>query len=652
MKRISLVLIALFIFGNTYSQDLLKHVPKSSIYVFAINGNNLDQKMSLKELEKLPFFQSGMKEMFNKKRSSDDINFESAGVALNSPSYLFVQLSDSMTYVGYVMKLSNANLFETFILRDQKGEIELEKSDNGISTIAKRSRMIAWNNEMAVFMSGNANYNYFRELERERTEEMELELKKEIEEALKETGGKEPEVIIEEVQPIEEPDQPQPVEIVEEVVIDEEIVEEVAVEEASPYEYDYSSDWLTSYENRKKTERQWIKEHTLNIFELKSVNSIKTNSKFMGSVDTKADAYFWAGSQHGLYYDYLSAMTMGRRYGSKYSDEVEIEQPAIFDDNYISSSLYFNESEINMIANTHMNTELAGYYKKMSKAKFNPAFLKYLPGDKIIGYYSLVYNTEAALLESPQIMKPYFNNMPYTERMAGDAIDLMSVLIDEEAIGNLIVGNAIFAITDMSEQEVTYTTYDWDNETFERTEVTKTKTEFIPEMLMMVSTRDAKSVQKIFNLYEKGRKLTKIDNYYKVKTPRRTPFNIYVFVKNNIVFFCSTEEMVKDIMSGKSNKSLGGTHVKNLSKNSNAAFFDGQQFFTKLTPEMRREKDQKMNKYATDNLRKMYLTQAKPKGNKITTNFTTEIPDGYQNSFEYMFSFFNELYRIDKRLDE
>ena len=227
MKRISLVLIALFIFGNTYSQDLLKHVPKSSIYVFAINGNNLDQKMSLKELEKLPFFQSGMKEMFNKKRSSDDINFESAGVALNSPSYLFVQLSDSMTYVGYVMKLSNANLFETFILRDQKGEIELEKSDNGISTIAKRSRMIAWNNEMAVFMSGNANYNYFRELERERTEEMELELKKEIEEALKETGGKEPEVIIEEVQPIEEPDQPQPVEIVEEVVIDEEIVEEL-----------------------------------------------------------------------------------------------------------------------------------------------------------------------------------------------------------------------------------------------------------------------------------------------------------------------------------------------------------------------------------------------------------------------------------------
>ena len=77
--------------------------------------------------------------------------------------------------------------------------------------------------------------------------------------------------------------------------------------------------------------------------------------------------------------------------------------------------------------------------------------------------------------------------------------EVVEVFLDEKAIAKIANGNLMFVFKDMKKKEVTYKSYDYD-ENYKYVEVEKTKTELLPDFLMMISTENKDLLEKIVKL--------------------------------------------------------------------------------------------------------------------------------------------------------
>jgi len=121
-----------------------------------------------------------------------------------------------------------------------------------------------------------------------------------------------------------------------------------------------------------------------------------------------------------------------------------------------------------------MNDNMAKYTKAMYDGKMNSNFFNYFNEDKMLGYFAINASTKGILETYPEMMTSMFENYEYEEVAAFIPIGMrvLSLLIDEEGAAQILRGDMLFVLTEMKERELSYTTYEYD-ENYERTEVTK-----------------------------------------------------------------------------------------------------------------------------------------------------------------------------------
>ena len=376
---------------------------------------------------------------------------------------------------------------------------------------------------------------------------------------------------------------------------------------------------------------EWITNYATKLFNYNGA-SILANKSYLKSIDKNAAASAWVNS----YGELMSGMMGGLGY---------LAGAGGLNMNYnnlgfgtMSGNLYFEKDAARLTYNMEVNDRWKKAIKKMYRSKIDQSFFNYFNENEIIGYTSIAMNTEAVLDEYPNLISDIYGGMlpDFKDEMEVSS-ELFSILLDEEAIGDLVSGNMLFILNDLGEKEVTYTTYEYDDD-YNETKVEKTKKELSPEFTFMVGSENEKLLFKLIKLGVKHKALEQNANYYKMNLPNKTPFDLYAVIKDEIVFITSSEKQIANIVSANP-VSVLGNHKKMIRKNAAVMYLDVKKLLAKIPAEELRKDEKKMVSFATDNLNNAYYKSGKMKGNNMVSEFVLETANNRENSLKVLLDF-------------
>lgn len=580
MKKLILLAITVTSFTTVFSQKLATKVPAQAQYVLTVNTPNMLTKMSVEEMNGLPVVTKAVNGFVRSRKYYDaysdadkSLGINDLGFDYNTPSYFFVQSTDSITYFGYIIQLNDLAKFEA--LNDTS--MKVIKNTKNLKVIGSNSQVIAWNKTTALFLSGTKNYPYFESR---------------------------PEIY----------------------------ANYGLTVDTSNYSYNY----YNFYEEQDKISQIWMERKAATILAKKKKKG--PAAEFLSYADNNAALTMWS-SPKNLYTQYMGLLG-------------GLADPAAnFPGGDVVYHAYLNEKDITVKSAIKLDDKARKSYDNMLGNELNPKFFNYIDAEKNLSYYSYAYSVKGLLEEMPNLVNNYLGTS-FNEWGVQDAVDLLSVVIDEEAIGKVVCGDGIVVLTDIGSKEVTYTEYEWDEEFINKTEVTKTKDEIVPEFLYMLSTKDEASVEKIFKLSMKGnKKLIKDKGFYSLALYKNAPFKMYFVIKDGIVFICNSEEQLTAILSNKKVKPLSVEKIKAISKVPLNVYLDGKQIMDKI-PEpkgdsKRTAKNKKMLNYAAENIASLAVQQKlTDEGLMLEAKYSFTKDAG--NSLKYFMYFFNDIYLIDK----
>ena len=613
MKKLS-CLIMLCLSVVAVAQNTISKIPSDASIVATIKGKNLLQLMSMEEINNSFVGIETLKEMSRK--NSDFKSLEDFGFNLGASSHYFFQANDSINYNAFIIPMKDVNKFEALVSSQGKKEIV---SQNGVRTTQGQSEVaIFWDASAFVVVEASMNNYFFQDetvmerygIKSESTETYEDEVE---------------ETVIESTEVSEE-------------VYEEEEIEETVIESTEDYnDNDDNYSYYDVYDANNKIKRElsenWATLKALQILKQSPNRSILKNKSYLKSLDDNAEATLWVHDFGQLYSNVLG--------GLYFSELAGFDLGQMYANNGLSAKLLLENDRMELSTSYRMSDQMAESYKKMTSRKLNKKFLDYVNEDRMIGYMSYAMDTKATLEEYPVILKSIYKNIPYYGEEAVLGLDMFSLLLDEAAVGEVLNGDLLFLLSGISKQEVTYTTYEY-NDDYEYIEVEKTKTETIPDFLLMASTEDSSMFTKLIQ-YAVNKEMVTFDNGYYTFVIPKSPLSLHFVIKDGIAFLGTSKAEMRKITTGTFDAKLSSKHKKRMLDNSTSLFVSAEQLASQLPiEEMGLDGSGKLEWFLNTS-EDAYMTASKIKGNTVETKMVVGVPGSEKNALKYIFTIIDKF---------
>jgi hypothetical protein len=680
MKKI-LIAISLFLsFNLAKAQDLVKKIPANAFTVATIKGDNVFKLMFVKD-----FNESFVgKKLLTETSKSLDKNFSSIedfGINLEKNMYYFNQLSDSITYNCFLIPIKDARKFEDLI--ENKEKKFTQQGDIRTMVLPDSTSIIKWNNNMLYFVTGSIKGSFFADsVKSARYGIKDIRFQNDDATAVDSTA-----VVVDSVATVaypEEIDQPTKVKPykkgktiakkkkttkkstkgktlkksttikkkkpVSDGFIDEQTAPDMAddvvrdsamayvsgdVADAANYNpagdekhyQEYQKELIEQDAKKKRLAFTWMTVQADQIFN-GTYESIENNKSYTASLDNKAIAELWVSSLQDVYNSIAPEFgTYGKAglmkgYGS------------------LNAKLFMDNKSFRISTGLELAQEQADAYKKIMNRKLNKKFLNYVNSEKALGFMSYSIDTKAYLEEFPKLMKQTYGSFlgAKMDEEIDLGADLLSLLLDEEAVSKVVKGDALFVINGLNTKDVTYTTYEYDDD-YKQKEVTKTKKETLPDFLFMFSSEDTRLINKVIKYGINKNFVSVNNNIYKIEE-KKSPIDIYFMIKDGIVFFGNSLTEMQGISDNQySSNKLSKLHKDLLSKNNFSFLFNAKNLVGKVPDsEIGGEETAKKFNSTLEKMGNVYMKSNPIKGRLVSADISAEIPNGHENALKYLFS--------------
>ncbi|KQS35851.1 hypothetical protein [Pedobacter sp. Leaf194] len=675
MKKVLLAAALLLLTKLNYAQDLVKKIPANAFTVATIKGDNVFKLMFVKDFNE-SFV--GKKLLTETSKSLDKTfsSIEDFGINLEKNMYYFNQLTDSISYNCFLIPLKDATKFENLI-NDKDKKI---KKDGDVRTmiLPDSTSIIKWNNSMMYFVTGSIKSSFFADSAKSarygikdiRYQNSYDDLTDSAMVTVDSTYATTAEPVLVEVTdvppPIIQKEQIQKKAAIKQTskkkttkfkkkvknskgkkgvsktvkapkvkVIDEPIVQEIPVDSAmmasqNPYgdeQYDeYQKERAEQDAKKKQLAFVWMTAQADKIFN-SSYESIESNKSYSASLDNKAIAELWVASLQDVYNSVAPEFgTYGKTglmqgYGS------------------LGAKLFMDDKSFRISTGITLAKDQADAYKKIMDRKMNKKFLKYVNSEKAIGFMGYSIDTKAYLEEFPKLMKQTYG--AFLGRNMEEEIelgtDLFSLLLDEEAVSEVVKGDALFVINGLNTKDVTYTSYEYDDD-YNQKEVTKTKQETLPDFLFMFSSEDNRLMNKLIKYGMHKNYVSLKNNIYKIEE-KKSPVDIYFMIKDGIVFFGNSIVEMESISDNTFKPAITKAHRTLLAKNNFSFLFNAKNLVGKVpTEEIGGEETAKKFNETLGKMGNVYMKSNPIKGNVVSADISAEISNGHENALKYLFS--------------
>lgn len=640
MKRLlQLVTLVTCASYTATAQDLAYKIPEKAFSVFSVKSDQLFKLYPAAEFNNSTLGKKLLSQL-SKTTEKDYKNIEDLGINLSSSTYYYYQATDSINYHSVLIPLADSRKIDALFAK-QADSIQKVNGVNILQRPAQKT-VIAWNEQFLYLTYGTVNtyflkdsataarygmpnfpnedYYYYDDGNEAHTDVITpLPIDTSSMENIPQEG-----VIDTTAYPdttmVEAP-------VVESIPpIAEVPSEETPVEDVQPYDHDGRKRMIDSIGIT------WLTNSTQQIFEKRNTEpSILNNPSYLRSADNNAVATYWMANLESLYtsfipYKLLKYGNIMRGYGN------------------INARLYMGKENIRLTSEMGLDAEKSASYEKICDHKINKDFLKYIKSDSLIGFMSYSFNTEAYMNEMPKLLMQSYGSNRYSEEMSM-AADLLSVMLDEKAIAQVVKGDALFLLTNLSEKQVTYQTYNYNDETFEYKDTVMTKTETLPDFLFMLSSDDTRLFERLLNYGIKKEQIVLNNGIYSITQSKKNPFSMHVLIKDGIVFLGTSLQDLTQIHDGSFKGNLDKQHKELLTKNNLAMFFSPKSLSAKM-PARELEKTNEKISQLLAGAGNVYLTSAGMKDGYISGDLTIDVPKGEENALKYFLNLIEEMDKL------
>lgn len=634
MKRfLQLVALVSFTGYTATAQDLAYKIPEKAFSVVSIKSNQLFQLCPANE-----FNNSTLGKKFLGKLSETATEnykgIEELGLNLSANAYYYYQVTDSINYHGLLIPLTDGSKINALFSK----HADKIKKVNGISVLERpdQKTVISWNNQMLYLAYGSLNSYFFSDSAHAATYG-------DISGVYDDYAATEvvADTVTATVLPEEDQMADTTVEIADSAIETEALAyPPVAEDTSAPVVFDYGADEAAPVEDtqdyvEKKRIRDsltlsWLTISTQQIFDKTSTTpSILNNPGYVRSADNNAIATFWMMDIQSIY-----SAFMPYKYFMKYGGNFMRGYGSV------NARLYMGKEQIRLSGEMGLDAEKAASYTKICDHQLNKKFLKYIKGDSLIGFMSYAYNTEAYIHEMTKLLGGAYS-YKYQEEMALVS-DLMTVMLDEKAIANVIKGDALFLLTNLTEKQVTYQSYEYNEETFEYKDTVKTKTETLPDFLCMFSSDDTHLIERLLQYGIRKEKIVLSNGIYSIEQSRKNPFSLHLLIKDGIVFLGTSLHDLSQIQDGSFKGNLDKQHRELLTKNNMTMFFSPKSLGNKIPVREMGEAGEKATKLL-GGAGNVYITSAGIKDGYISVDMTADVPKEKENALKYFLDLVEDM---------
>ena len=396
----------------------------------------------------------------------------------------------------------------------------------------------------------------------------------------------------------------------------------------------------SNYASRKSIMNNWLKKHVTSILNGSSGQSITTNKSYLASRDKNAVASSWIHNYGELMSGAMSGFS--GMYGIASLTGTGLKS-SLYGFKSVTANLYIEDDGMRMSTEMEVSDDWQKIFKKIFKSKMNANFFKYFNQNEVLAYMSFSMDMQGVFEEYPTMMANIYGEMePKANEEIQVARELMSMLLDEKAIGELITGDMLFVLNDFGEKEVAYTSYEYD-EDYNRKEVKKTKMDMMPDFTLMIGSEKGKFLTKTALLGVKYELAESKLGYFKVQAPRsEIPFDLYTAVKNDILFFTTSEDKISKIVNNSYVNNVG-KHQKLIKNNISTVYVNGQQMLSKVPASALNKREAGYLKFVQQNFKDAYFKSSRMKGNKMQSEVKINTVGSQKNSIKLMLDFIDIL---------
>lgn len=650
MNRFLLITLALLITSTLRAQDLASKIPHDAFAVVNIQTGQFFKLIHVKDFDRSAIGKA-LVDLGQKTGASDITSVTDYGFDLNSTSYFWTSKTDSITYFTVLIPLSDVSAFEQIFAAEEE-IIRQGPVQQFTKTLDDEQVTFAWDNRMLCIASGSPVSSYFENQEvADRygityydygnyyddpdTTSAAIDSANtwgyiddfdiappvvEIEAAPTEATVEAAEEAVDSLADIVYEDEPVEIDSTTDWWAD---TANYAVEAASPYE-DY---YTKNIRIKDSLAGIWAREYTESVFNHSLDNSILNNRSYLRSVKKDALITGWLSNLEAIYSTLLPDLFGMRGDGKLFSYYGSVY-----------AGLYADGEGFKLGTEMEVSDELARSFKRIYRPKLNRKFLKYVDSDRAVGFVGLAMDSKAYLEELPKLMNDTYGKIfaQYENEISLGA-EIVSLLLDEEAIASVAKGDGLFVLNGIAEKEVTYTDYEYD-EDYNYKEIEKTKMETIPDFLVMFSSDNVNLYNRLVSYLQYKMLLSDDDGIFHIEQSE-LPFDLYLYRRDNIVFLGTSKLEMEGVRDNRMQGSISKAHRALLTKNR----FAGLMSAKKLSEEIPQEQLRSLDNYIAfhklfGNLGDFYFRSNGIKGNTVSGEFVAQTPEGYDNAVQYLFA--------------
>ena len=370
------------------------------------------------------------------------------------------------------------------------------------------------------------------------------------------------------------------------------------------------------------------------------ITSVLSNKRFVKNYDANAAASIWVDNPMDFYSNllpsYLLQKTNPLNVAYKVNDGAGYES--------FAASLLLDDKKISVHTQMEMSPDMAAMQEKIMDRKLNKRFFKYIDIDSMLGYMSWALDTKAYLQQMPKMLEHTYQSMGMGVggEEASLAAEFISFLIDEEAIANMIKGDAMVVFDGVYQQQVNYTDYTYD-EDYKATEVQKTRTETLPRFLMMMSSEENNLIKKLVNYGIKKSVVKENGAFYEMEIPK-SPVKLFFMHKDDIFFLTNSINNMEQISAGTFKGNLSKKEKKNLSSHPFSMYINPKNISGKIAQTEFGATESLADMMNSFNKMGEVRMQANPlKNNIYGADIWMDVPAGNTNAVTYFFSLFDGM---------
>ncbi|CAM1367670.1 hypothetical protein [Tenacibaculum xiamenense] len=393
-----------------------------------------------------------------------------------------------------------------------------------------------------------------------------------------------------------------------------------------------------SYKFKRRIANGWAKDYAEHVFNGNIRNNLSSNSSFQKSKKKNSAVTLWLPSYGSLMGSFMKSYDKLLSNGL-----INFNNSNVYGIDEVSANLFFDKDNARISLDMEVSDNMKKYMKKIYNKRLDKKLINSFNHDKALAFWSMSINTEEMLVQYPDMLTNLYGGMiPSFKNEINIVGDLLAILIDEEAVGELITGDALFVLNDFGKKEVSYKSYDYD-ENYKRKEVTKKKETVVPDFTLMIGSKEQGIWKKALKIGEKYKVLSANNRVYEfVEKTKELPFPIYAVVNNDILYVTTSKTEAVNFAAG---RSLGKSNKygKLMRNNTSVLYANVNALLDKFPKKYAGKSERRMLNFSSENLKDAVFKVSRIKGSTISSELKLNTMGREENTLKLLFEFINQI---------